>query len=312
MKAAEFGMHCKSAAAFVATNSICQGQQVSFLWTLIFDTGQKIAFAHASFKWSNLASHNAGVTVVIVGISREPVNPRRLFSVTDDGESISKEVSHINPYLVSGADVIVNKAMSPLTEVGVMDFGNKADDGGHLTLSSSELESMGLDSDQRTQFIKRFFGSKEFINGETRYCVWVTDDDLPAALQVGAIVDRIEMVRATRLKSKDAYARGLASRSHQFKTPRLATKDVIIRLGSAQRTAPICRLAISPMTRSSATETSPSTTRPSGTWRSSPHAFTGSGSAQSACECEPTSPTQTPSAGTPSPSPPSPTKTSAT
>ncbi len=52
-----------------ATNSICQGQQVPILWPLIFETGHEIAFAHTSFKWANLASHNAGVTVVIVGIS---------------------------------------------------------------------------------------------------------------------------------------------------------------------------------------------------------------------------------------------------
>jgi hypothetical protein len=144
MKAAEFGMHCRSVAAFVATNSICQGQQVSFLWPLIFGIGQKIVFAHTSFKWANLASLNAGVTVVIVGISREFLSSRRLFSETDGGESISKESTHINAYLVSGADVIVSKAMTPLTEVSVMDFGNKADDGGHLTLESSELEGMNL------------------------------------------------------------------------------------------------------------------------------------------------------------------------
>lgn len=228
MKAAEFGIHCKSAAAFVATNSICQGQQVSFLWPLIFGIGQKIVFAHTSFKWANLASHNAGVTVVIVGISRESLSSRRLFSETDGGESISKESTHINAYLVSGADVIVSKAMTPLTEVSVMDFGNKADDGGHLTLESSELEGMNLDSNSRSRFIKGFFGSKEFINGESRYCVWVTDSDLAEALKVAAVRDRIELVRATRLKSKDAYARSLAARAHQFKTPRLAAKNVII------------------------------------------------------------------------------------
>lgn len=228
MKAAEFGMHCKSVAAFVATNSICQGQQVPFLWPLLFDTGLRIAFAHTSFKWANLASHNAGVTVTIVGISREPIAQRRLFSETDSGESISKEVANINAYLVDGADVIVKKAMTPLTEVGTMDFGNKADDGGHLTLTSPELEAMGLDAGARNHFIKGFFGSKEFINGETRYCVWVTDESLADACEIAPVRDRIEKVRAVRLKSKDAYARSLAARAHQFKTPRLAARNVII------------------------------------------------------------------------------------
>eukprot|EP01037_Dinobryon_pediforme_P016846 gene16846-17031_t len=70
MKAADYGTQTNAAAAFVSTNSICQGQQVPILWPLIFNTGHEVSFAHTSFKWNNLASHNAGVTVVIVGISR--------------------------------------------------------------------------------------------------------------------------------------------------------------------------------------------------------------------------------------------------
>jgi hypothetical protein len=228
MKAAEFGVHCKSAAAFVATNSICQGQQVPFLWPLIFNLGHEIIFAHTSFKWANLASHNAGVTVVIVGISREIPNRKQLFTEADSGESIAKEAVNINAYLVCGADVIVKKAMSPLTEVSVMDFGNKADDGGHLTLSADELERMDLDHNARLKFIKGFYGSKEFINGETRFCVWVTDEDLQEATQITPIKERIKSVRDSRLASKDSYARSLAARAHQFKTPRLAVKNVII------------------------------------------------------------------------------------
>jgi hypothetical protein len=228
MKAVEYGTQNKSAAAFVATNSICQGQQVSFLWPLLFATGIKIAFAHTSFKWANLASHKAGVTVVIVGISHETSNPRRLFVLTETGESHAREVANINAYLISGVDVIVKKAMSPLTEVSTMDFGNKADDGGHLTISSSELDDMKLNEATRRQFIKRFYGSKEFINGETRYCIWVTDEDLPQAYEVNPIREQIEKVRGARSNSTDAYARSLAARPHQFKTPRLAARNVII------------------------------------------------------------------------------------
>jgi len=228
MKAAEFSIHQKSAAAFVATNSICQGQQVPFLWPLIFEKGQRIAFAHTSFKWSNLASYNAGVTVVIVGISRGPLSYCKLFTETNDGASMAKEVLNINAYLVGGPDVIVKKAMMPLTEVSVMDFGNKADDGGFLTVTLADLDAMQLETETRSRFIKNFLGSKEFINGETRYCIWISDEDLLDASKVDAIRERIEMVRLARSRSKDAYARSLATRPHQFKTPRLAAKSVII------------------------------------------------------------------------------------
>ncbi|WP_313706085.1 DNA methyltransferase [Massilia sp.] len=228
MKAADYGTKSKVTAAFVSTNSICQGQQVPFLWPLIFETGYEISFAHTSFKWSNLASHKAGVTVVIVGISSQLGQIRKLYSITDDGKSIAKDVANINAYLVAGPNIIVDKAMRPLTEVSVMDFGNKADDGGHLTLLPYQIEGMKLSERSREKFIKQFYGSKEFINGETRYCIWIADDYLAEAQEEPALVKQIELVRNARLNSKDAYARSLAARSHQFKTPRLANKCVIV------------------------------------------------------------------------------------
>jgi hypothetical protein len=228
MKAAEYGMYTTTTAAFVATNSICQGQQVPFLWPMIFATGHEVTFAYSSFKWSNLASHNAGVTVVIVGISNHASRLRRLYSMTDNGEFVVRDVPNINSYLLAAENIIIEKAMKPLTEVSVMDFGNKADDGGHLTLTSSQLDEMKLDAGDRRKYIKQFYGSKEFINGDTRYCIWIQDGDLDEAQKIPALANQIEMVRQTRLSSKDAYARSLAKRAHQFKTPRLAKQSVIV------------------------------------------------------------------------------------
>lgn len=228
MKAADYGTKSKATTAFVSTNSICQGQQVPFFWPLIFETGHEISFANTSFKWSNLASHKAGVTVVIVGLSRQAGQVRKLYSITEDGTSIAKDASNINAYLVAAPNIIVDKAMKPLTEVSVMDFGNKADDGGHLTLLPHQLEDMKLSKSSREKFIKQFYGSKEFINGETRYCVWIRDDDVAEAQAEPALEKQIELVRNARLSSKDAYARSLAARSHQFKTPRLANQSVIV------------------------------------------------------------------------------------
>jgi hypothetical protein len=228
MKAADYGTHTTTTAAFVATNSICQGQQVAFLWPMIFATGHEVAFAYTSFKWANLASHNAGVTVVIVGISTHRTRVRRLYTVTDGGEATARDVPNINAYLVSAENIVVEKAMKPLTEINAMDFGNKADDGGHLTLAPYQLGEMMLDPDVRDKFIKQFYGSREFINGDTRYCIWIENGDLDEALKSPALAKQIELVRQARLSSKDAYARSLASRPHQFKTPRLPKYSVIV------------------------------------------------------------------------------------
>ena len=77
-------------------------------------------FAAQSFKWANLASHKAGVTVVIVGISMHAAAARKLFTVDYDGTVTSREVPYINAYLVPAENVIVKKTSTPLFGVSEM------------------------------------------------------------------------------------------------------------------------------------------------------------------------------------------------
>jgi len=147
MKAADYGSKTKAKAAFVSTNSICQGQQVPILWPQIFATGHEISFAYTSFKWTNLASYNAGVTVVIVGLSSQFKVPAHLYSIANSGKGDVvdvKEVESINAYLVPGTNVLIEKSSRPLSGQSEMSFGNKPVDGGHLLLSRDEVDALGL------------------------------------------------------------------------------------------------------------------------------------------------------------------------
>jgi restriction-modification enzyme MmeI-like protein len=141
MKAADYGGYTNSATALVATNSICQGVQVPILWPLIFDTNHQIPFAHTSFKWSNLASNNAGVTVVIVGISNHHQGPSRLFSNDDSGMVIVQEAGNINAYLVAGRDIDIQPSKKSISGAAYMDLGNMPKDGGNLLLSFDDAKS---------------------------------------------------------------------------------------------------------------------------------------------------------------------------
>ncbi|KAA0892556.1 DNA methyltransferase [Pusillimonas sp. ANT_WB101] len=220
MKAADYGTKTDAASAFVSTNSICQGQQVPILWPLIFDTGHEIQFAHTSFKWANLASHNAGVTVAIVGISRNAGTTRRLYSEANgqsDGNLQIKVADNINAYLVPGPNVIVERASKPLSALSEMSFGNKPVDGGHLLLSKNETNKLGLSTQQRTRFLRRIYGSAEFIRGLERYCLWIEDKHLDEAMGIEPIRQRIEGVRAIRLASRDKSANEMATRAHQMR-----------------------------------------------------------------------------------------------
>lgn len=228
MKAADYGTHTNAAAAFVATNSICQGQQVAILWPIVFETGHRIAFAHTSFKWANLASHNAGVTVVIVGITSHPARIRRLFSVADDGSVIAKEAEHINAYLVAGHDLVVEKSGAPLTGVSEMTFGSKPVDGGNLLLSREELSQLGLTDKDQARFIRPIFGSDEFIGGKPRYCLWIDDADAERALKHPILGERLRGVRAMRLASTKVATQRGAQWPHKFDERRQSGNESVI------------------------------------------------------------------------------------
>ena len=227
MKAADYGLHTPTVSAFVSTNSICQGQQVPILWPLIFKTGHEIAFAHTSFKWANLASHNAGVTVAIVAISNHAATVRKLFTLADDGGSVVREAENINAYLVAAPNVIVEKASRPMNGTANMSFGNKPVDGGHLLLSADEVQALGLTAEQRDKFIRRIYGSAEFIRGLERYCLWIENDHLHEAMSIDTIRQRIEGVREMRLASRDKSANEMASRAHQMREMNIGQHQTI-------------------------------------------------------------------------------------
>ncbi len=218
MKAADFGVHTKSAAALVSTNSICQGRQVESLWNPIFDTGHEIAFAHTSFKWANLASHNAGVTVVIVGLCNHAGQSRKLYSSDAEKGNVMREVDNINPYLVPARNVIVGTASEPLAKLAKMGFGNMPYDGGNLLMSGAEIDALGLTKEQRSKFIRKL----------VRYCLWIEDKHLEEALRIPSIAARIEGVRAMRLASRDKGANAMAERAHQFREMYTGTERTII------------------------------------------------------------------------------------
>lgn len=215
MKAADFGTKTNSIAAFVSTNSICQGQQVPILWPLIFKTGHEIAFAHTSFKWANLASHNAGVTVVIVGISNLVGKVRKLFSITDDGSNLMKEVDNVNAYLVAGANVVINKTSKPLSkDLPDVIRGNIPVDGGHLYMNREEkekvfeLEHLGV--------VRLCLGSDEFISGKLKYCLWLKGADLTKVKNNSLVASRLERVAESRQNSPKQATKVAVSTPHLF------------------------------------------------------------------------------------------------
>jgi hypothetical protein len=193
-------------SAFVATNSICQGLQASVLWPLIFANEQEIAFAHTSFKWANLASPNAGVSVIIVGLAPQPAKSRRLFETNAAGAVSIREIEQINAYLLNARNVFVFGAKVRLAFDSQITDGSGPLDGGNLILSREDFDRFrSASSGKFAHLVKPYLGSSEFIRGTPRWCLWVTDENLPLALENPEI--------ATRIKAVEDFRKGAATRA---------------------------------------------------------------------------------------------------
>ncbi|WP_292980231.1 class I SAM-dependent DNA methyltransferase [Nitrosomonas sp.] len=216
LKAARYCQRTTASFAFVSTNSICQGKAVASLWPSILGTDLEICFAYTSFKWTNLASYNAGVTVVIVGVAPKNGLKKRLFVTAFDNSLETREVNYINAYLVSGPEIYVEPRNDNLSGLSSMAFGNMAIDGGFLSLTREEIEAANIPKDISARYIRKIYGAAEYIRGLNRYCLWVSDPDVEFATENQMLRNRLAQVQKFRRESKRPATRELADQPHRF------------------------------------------------------------------------------------------------
>lgn len=217
VKAVRFIEARQTRVAFVSTNSITQGEQVGVLWGYLLRQGAKISFAHRTFKWSSEAPGKAAVYCVIIGFGMSESPRRRLFDYdTPKAEPHEIEARNINPYLIDAADVVIRNRTRPICNVPDIVFGNMPNDGGHLLLSPAERDELLRRDAGAERFIRRFVGSQEFINGESRYCIWLKDVPPNEWRHFTALVERVDQVRQHRLTSARETTRRLADFPYLF------------------------------------------------------------------------------------------------
>lgn len=232
LKGADYIDSTRSQFAFVSTNSISQGEQVCILWPHIFNKAQ-IKYAYSSFKWTNNAKHNAGVTCTIIGMCG---NERTTKCALYHGDR-REEVEHINAYLLKGSDTIVSPEKKMMVKgIPEIQFGSMPNDGGFLLLSRWEKDKL-IEADNRSEhFIHRFYGSEEFINDGEKYCLWIEDDELQMAKEITDIADRIENCRRMRAESKRGATNKQANTPHRFGEVRHKfTEKIIMPAVSSER-----------------------------------------------------------------------------
>lgn len=228
MKAARFTEGKHTRCALVSTNSICQGEQVANLWKPLHDMGIHIDFAHNTFRWDNEAADKAHVFCVIVGFSRERCEKKLFYHASPDADEEQIPAARINAYLKDAPDVFIYSRSKPICDVPEMGIGNKPIDGGFYLFTDEEKDDFLKKEPKAGGFFHPWLGSKEFIHGYHRWCLWLGEATFSELKQLPECRKRVEQVREYRLASKSAGTRKIADKPTRFHVENMPTGSSII------------------------------------------------------------------------------------
>ena len=223
-KAADLMQNTAIRTALVSTNSVSQGESVANLWKPLFADGVHIDFAYRTFRWDSEAKSKAHVHCVIIGFSTA-VNPaeRRIYS--SERYQVAK---NINGYLLDGDNVFIESRNKPLCNVPEIGIGNKPIDGGFYLFEKEEMEDFIKKEPASKIYFRPWYGSKEFINQKSRYCLWLGDCS-PAELKAMPLcLERVKSVKEYRLNSPSAGTVKLADKPAHFHVENMPDSTYIL------------------------------------------------------------------------------------
>ncbi|MFB2589007.1 class I SAM-dependent DNA methyltransferase [Acinetobacter sp. c1-l78] len=179
--------------ALVATNSICQGEQVDLLWNKILSSQIEIDFAYTSFSWENNAKSNAVVAVVIVAIRNTSNQSKYIFS-----NNFKNEAKNINAYLRDERDIIISPLSNSNKILGYespnrVNYISKSD-----ALFFDEQEKDKNINEFNKKFIRQLIGAAELISGTKKYCLYINESEYSQALKDNFIRERVNLCKVER------------------------------------------------------------------------------------------------------------------
>jgi type I restriction-modification system DNA methylase subunit len=229
-KAIKFVSGKNTQIAFVSTNSIVQGEQVSIMWSFLINKYKAcINFAHRSFKWSNEAKGNASVYCVIIGFSTIEKSEKQIYDYENyDGQALGITVNNINPYLIDAKNIFLGSKQKPICNVPEIGIGNKPIDGGNYLFTEPEMLEFIKQEPQSKGYFYKWIGGYEFLNNEFRYCLLVSSIEQSKLRQLPLVMQRIQNVKKFRLQSNSLPTRKLASTPMKFHVENFPTKNYLV------------------------------------------------------------------------------------
>ncbi|MCO4263707.1 N-6 DNA methylase [Pseudarthrobacter sp. MDT3-26] len=224
IKGVDYIHNTRAELSFVTTNSVTQGEHVGLMFPMIFEMGIEIGYAYTSFKWTNSAKRNAGVTVAVINLRNTQLKPKYLYI-----DGVRLQASNINGYLVDGLNTFIGRRTKPLSiALPAMGRGSQPTDNGTLILETPEREALLSEYPEAAPFIRRYIGSREYINDIERWCIWVDRETQHAAECIPALAKRFEDVRLFRLRSQKAATREKSKTPWKFDEVRFQRSEFVI------------------------------------------------------------------------------------
>lgn len=207
-KAAAYMRQTVIRAAFVSTNSICQGEQVASMWKpLMQEYDVHIDFAYRTFVWDSEANLKANVHCVIVGFSASPYAGKKF--ICDKGDY--KPAQEISPYLIDAPTVFIDKRTKPISNVTAMHRGSQPTDDGNYIFTKDEYEDFLRQEPLASSLFRKYMSGKDFIDRRPRYCLWLAGADPSLLKKCNEVQKRIQKVAEFRAKSTKAATREKAN-----------------------------------------------------------------------------------------------------
>lgn len=239
-KACYFMKDTEIKSAFVSTNSICQGEQVSEIWKpLVKKFDLTILFAYKTFIWNSEAKDKANVHVIIIGFQLNNSNqPKILFS-----GGLIKKIDHINEYLIPYKDIFVSPSRKPIISgISPMIYGSEPREGNFLIMSNDEARNIASKYSELKPYIRDYVSAKDYISNKFRKCLWLVNASPKVLRSNNWIIDRLDSVKKYREKSKQKTAHAMASQPYLFASIRQPNTNYLlfpIHSSAARRYIPI-------------------------------------------------------------------------
>ncbi|MCH5234678.1 MAG: class I SAM-dependent DNA methyltransferase [Muribaculaceae bacterium] len=233
IKGAEYIKNSNSRFAFVTTNSIIQGEQVSILWPNILKDID-IYFAYKPFMWKNNAKNNAIVAVTILGLKNKRQNLEKKFY---NGTSY-RSMTNINPYLIEMDDIFVYPTLCPISPRKEMIKGCSPVDNNNFMFTPEEAQSFIETYPNLKPIIHKYVGAEEFVKGIERYCVYIeSPEEIEISKSNPLLNKRFDAVSKFREKSTKESTRRFAAFPYRFIEQKyLRQKSIVVpQTGSENR-----------------------------------------------------------------------------